>query len=103
MTTLMTTMATTTTIVTDDDVDDTARDDDADDNDDDVGNDASSMMSNEGDNRNHDNGKDACASTAMTPVHWRRRRHWQRVLSRGRGKCNKIIPCFICCHQHFIV
>ena len=34
---------------------------------------------------------------AQTPAHWRRRRHWQRILSRGRGQDNKIIPSFICC------
>ena len=34
---------------------------------------------------------------AQTPAHRRRRRHWQRVLSRGRGQGNKIIPSFICC------
>ena len=28
---------------------------------------------------------------AQTPAHRRRRRHWQRVLSRGRGQGNKII------------
>jgi hypothetical protein len=30
-------------------------------------------------------------------VHWRRRQHWQRILSRGRGQGNKIFPSFIYC------
>ncbi len=34
---------------------------------------------------------------AQTPAHRRWRRHWQRILSRGRGQDNKIIPSFICC------
>jgi len=34
---------------------------------------------------------------AQTPAHRRRRRHWQRILSCGRGQGNKIIPSFICC------
>ena len=84
----MTTTATTTMIAADDDDDDTGQDDD-DDDDDDVGDDASSStMSNEGDNRNRDNGEDACASRP-----WRR--HWQRVLSCSRGQGSKIIPSFI--------
>jgi hypothetical protein len=33
---------------------------------------------------------------AQTPAHRRRRQHWQRILSRGRGQGNKIIPSFIC-------
>jgi hypothetical protein len=76
-------------IATDDDVDDTGRDGDDDDNDD-AGNNASSTMSDEGDNRNRDNGEDACAS-----LQWQQ--HWQRVLSCGRGQGNKIFPSFICC------
>jgi hypothetical protein len=47
------------------------------DNDDDKGNDASLMMCDKGDHCNRDNGKDACASTATTPAHRRRRRHSQ--------------------------
>ena len=65
-------------IATDDVVDDTGRDNDDNDNDD-AGNDASST--DKGDNCNCDNGKDACSSR-------RRRRHWQRVLSCGRGQGN---------------
>ena len=34
---------------------------------------------------------------AQTPAHRRRRRHWQRILSRSRGQGNKIIPSCICC------
>jgi hypothetical protein len=34
---------------------------------------------------------------AQTPAHRQRRQHWQRILSRGRGQGNKIIPSFICC------
>jgi hypothetical protein len=34
---------------------------------------------------------------AQMPAHRRWRRHWQRILSRGRGQGNKIIPSFICC------
>ncbi len=48
-----------TTIAMDDDVDDTGRDDNANDDDDNAGNDASTITSNKGDNRNRDNGKDA--------------------------------------------
>jgi hypothetical protein len=59
-----------TTIATDNDVDDTGRDDDAAYNNDNTGNDASSTTSDEGDNRNHDNGEDACALTATMPAHW---------------------------------
>jgi hypothetical protein len=29
---------------------------------------------------------------AQTPAHRRRRQHWQRILSRGRGQGKKIIP-----------
>jgi hypothetical protein len=39
------------------------------DDDNDEGNNASSMTCNEGDNRNRDDGEDACASTANTPAH----------------------------------
>ena len=42
---------------------------DVDDDDDNVGNDASSTTSDKGDNRNRDDGKDACALMATTPVH----------------------------------
>ncbi len=34
---------------------------------------------------------------AQMPAHRRRRRHWQHVISRGKGQGNKIIPSFICC------
>jgi len=34
---------------------------------------------------------------AQMPAHQQRQRHCQRVLSRGRGQGNKIIPSFICC------
>ncbi len=34
---------------------------------------------------------------AQTPAHRRRQRHWQRVLSHGRGQGNTIIPSLICC------
>ncbi len=95
----MTMTATTMTIAMDDNIDDTGRDDNDDNSnhDDDAGNEASSTTSNEGDNRNRDNGKDAYALTATTPGHWQRQRHWQLVLSCGRGQDNKIIPSFICC------
>ena len=43
----------------------------------DKGDDASLTMCNEGDNRNRDVGKDACASMATTPAHQRRQRHSQ--------------------------
>jgi hypothetical protein len=33
----------------------------------------------------------------QTPAHRRWQRHWQRILSRGRGQGNKIYPSFICC------
>jgi hypothetical protein len=66
----MTLDKTTMTIATDKDADDTGRDNDDDNIDDDAGNDTSSTISDEGDNR---------------------------VLSRGRGQGNKIIPSFICC------
>ena len=89
---MTTTTGTSTTIATDDDVDNTGQDDDAADDDDDTGDNVSSTTSEKGDNRNRNNGKDAYASTAMTPAHRRQRRHWQRVLSRGRGQGNTIIP-----------
>ena len=91
--------ATTMTIAMDDDIDDTRQDDNDDDgdHDDDAGDEASSTTSDEGDNHNRDNGKDAYALTATTPGHRRQQQHWQRVLSCGRGQGNKIIPCFICC------
>jgi hypothetical protein len=79
----------------DHDVDVTGRDDNDDDDDDDVGTNASSTMSNEGNNRNCNNGEDTCASTATMPAHQRWQRHWQRVLSHSRGQGNKI--------QHFII
>jgi len=43
--------------------------------DDDKGNNASLTTCDKGDNRNHDDGKDACASTATTPAHRQRRQH----------------------------
>ena len=52
---------------------------------------------------NDDNNDSDDNVVAQTPAHRRRRRHWQRILSRGRGQGNKIIPSFICCSQHFIV
>ncbi len=57
---MTTTTATTRTIATDDDVDDTGQDNDADGNGDSAGDDASSTTSDKGDNRNRDNGEDAC-------------------------------------------
>ncbi len=39
------------------------------DDDDDEGDDASLTTCNKGDNRNRNDGKDACASTATTPAH----------------------------------
>jgi len=45
--------------------------------DDDKGNDASSMTCDESDNHNRDNDEDACALTATTPAHQRRRQHSQ--------------------------
>ena len=47
------------------------------------------------DDNDDDNGSDDNV-VVQTPAHWRRRRHWQRILSRGRGQGNKIIPSFIC-------
>ena len=63
--------------------------DDYDDDDDVDGDDA--IDDNDDDNDSDDN------IVAQTPAHWRRRQHWQRILSRGRGQGNKIIPSFICC------
>jgi hypothetical protein len=40
--------------------------------DDDECDDAILTMCDEGDNRNRDDGEDACASMATTPAHWRR-------------------------------
>ncbi len=54
----------------DNEVDNTRQDNGAADDDDDASNDASSTTSNDGDNHNCDNGKDACALTATTPAHW---------------------------------
>jgi hypothetical protein len=89
---MKTTTATTTMIATDDNDDDIGRDDDDDDDDDDDAVDdatSSNTMSNEGDNRNCDNGEDACTLRQC-------QRHWQRVLSCSRGQGSKIIPSFIC-------
>jgi hypothetical protein len=49
---------------------------DVDDNNDE-GNDASLTTCDEGDNRNCDDGEDACALTATTPAHWQRQQHSQ--------------------------
>jgi hypothetical protein len=50
---------------------------DVDNHNDDEGNDASLTGCDEGDNRNRDNGKHACASTATMPAHRQRRQHSQ--------------------------
>ncbi len=65
----MTRTATTTTFAMDNEVDNTRQDNGAANDDDDAGDDASSTTSNDGDNRNRDNGKDSCALTATTPAH----------------------------------
>jgi hypothetical protein len=59
------------------------------DDDDDVDGDGA-IDDNDDDNDSDDN------VVVQTPPHWRRQRHWQRILSRGRGQGNKIIPSFIC-------
>jgi len=54
--------------------------------------DAISTMCDKGDNRNRDDGKDACASTATTPAHRQRQRHSQSRDgggSRGGGGAKK--------------
>jgi hypothetical protein len=60
------------------------------DDDDDVDGDGA-IDDNDDDNDSDDN------VVAQTPAHRRRRQHWQRILSCGRGQGNKIIPSFICC------
>ncbi len=65
-------------------------DDYGDDNDDDVDGDGA-IDDDDDDNDSDDN------VVVQTPAHWRWQRHWQRILSRGRGQGNKIIPSFICC------
>ncbi len=46
---------------------------------------------NDGSNDGEDN------VVVQTPAHRRRQRHWQCILSHGRGQGNKTIPSFICC------
>jgi hypothetical protein len=69
-----------------------AMDNNNDDNDDgdDVDGDGA-IDDNDDDNNSDDN------VFAQTPAHRRRQRHWQCILSPGRGQGNKIIPSFICC------
>jgi hypothetical protein len=62
--------------------------DDYDDDDDDVDGDGA-IDDNDDDNGSDDN------VVVQTPAHWQRQRHWQRILSRGRGQGNKIIPSFL--------
>jgi hypothetical protein len=47
------------------------------------------------DDDNDDEHDGADNVVAQTPAHRRRQRHWQRVLSRGRGQGNKIIPSYL--------
>jgi hypothetical protein len=75
-----------------DDNGDGAMDNNDDDNDDDDDVDGDGAIDdNDDDNDSDDN------VVAQTPAHRRRRRHWQCILSPGRGQGNKIIPSFICC------
>mgnify|MGYP006168797303 FL=1 len=69
--------------------------DDYDDGDDDNVDGDGAIDDNDDDNDDENDGDDNVV--AQTPAHRRRQRHWQRVLSRGRGQGNKIIPSFICC------
>jgi hypothetical protein len=48
------------------------------------------------DDKDDDNDSDDNV-VVQTPAHRRWRRHWQRILSHGRGQGNNIIPSFICC------
>ena len=73
-----------------DDNGDGAMDDYGDDDDDEVDGDGA-IDDNDNDNDSDDN------LVVQTPAHWRWRRHWQRILSHGRGQGNNIIPSFICC------
>ncbi len=64
--------------------------DDYDDGDDDNVDGDGAIDDNDDDNDDENDGDDNVVT--QTPAHRRRRRHWQRVLSRGRGQGNKIIP-----------
>jgi hypothetical protein len=75
-----------------DDNGDGAMDNNDDDNDDDDDVDGDGAI----DDNNDDNDSDDNV-VAQTPAHRRRRRHWQCILSPGRGQGNKIIPSFIFC------